>query len=136
MSLCICRTCKKKYDGNKARGDWRGFCSNKCQHEKAKELGWSPAKEKSGKCRPEYKILKGAGEIGDVPVPAPEARKVYIPAHIQSMEQTAFNAIDNLIQETKHFIAAADVLEPKDDLAERLGYYHAALIAMKKCNNR
>jgi len=62
---CQCRNCYKEYESEKARGEWRGFCSAKCQHAKAKELGYSKSKHRS-----EYEVLSRAGLIGDVPVEA------------------------------------------------------------------
>lgn len=63
ICLCVCRSCGKNYDNRKARGDYKGFCSAKCQHEKAKKLGF-----RKGKGRHEYDVLKRHGQIGDVPV--------------------------------------------------------------------
>ena len=59
---CICRTCKKVYDEHKARGEWKGFCSAKCQHFLAKSLGYSPKKHKG-----EYEVLCAADCIGSIP---------------------------------------------------------------------
>jgi hypothetical protein len=60
LNRCICRNCGKEYDNQKARGDYRGFCSAKCQHEKARELGYRPSKGHR-----EYGVLKSANMIGD-----------------------------------------------------------------------
>lgn len=59
LNECVCRNCSKKYDRLKARGDWTGFCSAKCQHVKAKALGFR-------KGMTEYQVLKMAACIGDV----------------------------------------------------------------------
>jgi hypothetical protein len=61
--ICICRTCKKEYDEFKARGDYTGFCSAKCQHEKAKQLGYRKGQKKS-----EYYVLDQANCVGSIPV--------------------------------------------------------------------
>lgn len=58
---CRCRHCGKTYDELKVRGDWKGFCSAKCQHALAKLLGF-----KKGKGRSEYDVLKLAKCIGSV----------------------------------------------------------------------
>ncbi len=59
LNLCICRNCHKEYDESTARGDWKGFCSAKCQHLKAKELGY----RKNGG-QSEYTVLNTAKCIG------------------------------------------------------------------------
>lgn len=64
---CKCRTCGKVYESLKSHADWTGFCSAKCLHNKAKELGYSKAKEKLLGVT-EYSVLKRAKCIGDVPV--------------------------------------------------------------------
>lgn len=64
---CQCRNCYKTYDNLKSRGDYTGFCSAKCQHEKARELGYRKSKERE-RGRGEFQILNTAGCIGDVPV--------------------------------------------------------------------
>lgn len=56
----ICRNCGKQYDPMKSRADYRGYCTAKCLHEKAKEHGYRKSGELS-----EYYVLKRAGEIGD-----------------------------------------------------------------------
>jgi hypothetical protein len=61
LRQCVCRHCNKVYDNQKARGDWRGFCSAKCQHARAKWFGWRPKGSVS-----EYTALKNAKCIGDV----------------------------------------------------------------------
>jgi len=58
---CKCRQCAKIYDMNKSRADLSGYCSAKCQHAKAKSLGFIKSIHKY-----EYKILNNAGEIGSV----------------------------------------------------------------------
>ena len=62
LNECICRNrgCKKKYDSTKALGDYTGFCSAKCQHLVAKDLGF-----KKGSGTTEYTVLKNSGYIGD-----------------------------------------------------------------------
>ena len=59
---CICRTCNKIYNSEYSRAEYRGFCSMRCQHGKAKELGFQGQKKMS---ITEYRILKNANEIGD-----------------------------------------------------------------------
>lgn len=58
---CACRNCGKHYDESKARGDYKGFCSAKCQHEKARSLGY-----RKGRDRTEYDVLKRAECVGSV----------------------------------------------------------------------
>lgn len=59
---CHCRNCGGEYDSAKSRGDYKGFCSAKCQHAKARYLGFRPKKGS------EYQVLKSAGCIGDLHV--------------------------------------------------------------------
>lgn len=59
MVVCVCRNCRKNYDPKKSRADWKGYCSMKCQHEKAHKLGARDIKD-------EYRVLKSANEIGEV----------------------------------------------------------------------
>ena len=33
-----CMTCNKKFDNQKSRADFNGFCSMKCQHQIVKEM--------------------------------------------------------------------------------------------------
>lgn len=66
IKKCECRNCGKIYDEAKSRGDWKGYCSAKCTHEKARSLGYSKAKEKRSGGSSEYTILHRAGEIGSV----------------------------------------------------------------------
>lgn len=63
LNASICRTCSKKYDKNKTRADIQGFCSAKCQHQKAKECGY----KKSG-IQSEFNALKMKGQVGSVHV--------------------------------------------------------------------
>lgn len=60
LNHCKCRNCGKTYDARKSRADWTGFCSAKCQHEKAKYLGY-----RAGGSRTAYNVLKAAKCIGD-----------------------------------------------------------------------
>lgn len=55
---CQCRYCDKRYEARKARGEYKGFCSSKCQHARAKELGYSKSRHKG-----EHQVLKG--QCGD-----------------------------------------------------------------------
>ena len=57
-----------EYDGRKARGDWKGFCSAKCQHEMAARCGFKKNQISSGVHNSEYTYLKRAGVLGDVHV--------------------------------------------------------------------
>lgn len=61
LRLCICRKCKKQYDESKSRGDYKGFCSAKCQHTMAKELGYRKNGERS-----EFSTLQRHNEVGSV----------------------------------------------------------------------
>jgi hypothetical protein len=58
---CRCRNCQSVYEESKSRAEWKGYCSAKCQHEKAKALGY---RKKKGSH--EYDVLKRHGEIGSV----------------------------------------------------------------------
>ncbi len=60
--MCKCRNCSKVYEETKARGDWKGYCSAKCQHEKAKTVGYR--KGTSGGS--EYDHLNNAKAVGSV----------------------------------------------------------------------
>lgn len=60
LNQCKCRNCGIIYDRTKARGEYKGFCSAKCQHTKAKQLGY-----RKGKSLSEFQILKKAKCIGD-----------------------------------------------------------------------
>lgn len=70
-----CRNCKKRYDPNKSRADYKGYCGQKCLHAKARELGYSSLTyEFAKKCRSEfaaqmteYGVLKKHGEVGYYP---------------------------------------------------------------------
>lgn len=63
-----CRRCCKAYDPYKSRADWKGYCSQRCFHQKARLHGYSPAREKKyGHFHSEFQILNRAGQIGDVP---------------------------------------------------------------------
>jgi hypothetical protein len=78
--ICKCRNCGKVYDEFKSRADWKGYCSQKCFHEKARELGYrKPGKGQTDSkdeairrgyeyVRSEYDIVKRANQIGNAPV--------------------------------------------------------------------
>ena len=61
LNQCRCRHCDKVYDERKARGDWKGFCSAKCTHARARYFGW-----RKGGSVSEYTALKNAKCIGSV----------------------------------------------------------------------
>ncbi len=61
LCCCVCRACGKHYDNRKARGEYTGFCSAKCQHDTAKRLGY-----RKGKGRTEYQCLHDGKQIGNV----------------------------------------------------------------------
>lgn len=63
LNQCQCRNCGTSYDRSKSRAEYKGFCSAKCQHEKARKLGY-----RKGKDRTEFQVLKGNECIGDDPV--------------------------------------------------------------------
>ncbi len=65
--ICRCRHCKKEYESSKSRGNYRGFCTATCEHAKAKELGYSKAREAKGG-RSEYDVLKDNNQLGDLPI--------------------------------------------------------------------
>lgn len=60
LNNCRCRNCGKEYDRNKSRAEYKGFCSAKCQHVKAKQLGY-----RKGRHTGEYEVLRAAKCIGD-----------------------------------------------------------------------
>ncbi len=76
---CQCRLCLKTYESTKSRGEWTGFCSAKCQHQMAKELGYHKGTHKS-----EYEVLSTCQEIGDVPV---EAERVELREELETLER-------------------------------------------------
>jgi hypothetical protein len=57
-----CRNCHKEYDIHKSRAYYTGFCSAKCLHAKAKELGYRQARTDG---RSEYNVLCSANCIGN-----------------------------------------------------------------------
>lgn len=61
---CQCRNCGKEYPEHKSRADYKGYCSAKCLHDKAKKLGFR--KTRHGRGHYEYDTLKNANEIGSV----------------------------------------------------------------------
>jgi hypothetical protein len=89
---CICRNCGVEYDSLKARGDWAGFCSAKCQHAKAKELG---CKKPTNAHRPgavaqsEYVVLKAARCIGDVPT---DDEKVKLRKELEELQNALYGS--------------------------------------------
>lgn len=65
--LCKCRNCGTKYDENKSRADWKGYCSQACFHAKARKHGYKKSYEKYGAGHSEYDVLSRAKQIGSVP---------------------------------------------------------------------
>lgn len=74
---CTCRNCGKRYNDEKSRADYTGYCTQKCMKAKAKSLGWNEAKEKkltysqrviSFRSDSLYAVLKRAKAVGSVPV--------------------------------------------------------------------
>lgn len=63
---CKCRNCGRVYEEHKATADWKGYCSQRCLHEKARAHGYSKRLDKFYQ-RSEYDILRRAGQIGSVP---------------------------------------------------------------------
>lgn len=62
---CLCRNCQKQYQEMKSRADLKGYCTMKCQHAKARELGYRPNGIQS-----EYEVLKSYNAIGSLPAPS------------------------------------------------------------------
>lgn len=66
-----CRRCLRAYDPFKSRADWKGYCSAKCQHEMARELGYRPPRryeshlDQARAGTSEYCILNNARLIGE-----------------------------------------------------------------------
>lgn len=48
----------------KSRAEYQGYCSMKCQHAKAKELGY-----KQNGTQTEYQVLNSNNAIGSIPAP-------------------------------------------------------------------
>ena len=61
VMICRCRFCNQVYSEDKSRADYKGYCSQRCLHKKAKELGFRKQSD-----RTEYDVLKKAKEIGSV----------------------------------------------------------------------
>lgn len=79
---CVCRTCKKVYDDQKATADYTGYCTQRCMKAKAKEYGWSERNERDAKARgwpyaavTLYGVLNRNRLLGSVPVDKPPPRK-------------------------------------------------------------
>lgn len=65
--MCKCRNCDKVYEEAQARGDWKGYCSAKCQHAKAHKLGYQKKKFDANFTKnTEYETLNKAKAIGSV----------------------------------------------------------------------
>jgi len=62
---CKCRNCGARYNANKSRADWKGYCGQSCFHDKARRHGYKKSGEKFG--RTEYRVLSDAGQIGSIP---------------------------------------------------------------------
>ena len=63
---CQCRMCSKKYEEEKSRADFKGYCSQGCMHNMARRLGF-----RTGKRAPaasEYEVLHQSNAIGSVEV--------------------------------------------------------------------
>lgn len=69
---CKCRTCGKVYDEDKTRADYKGYCSQKCFHQKAKELGYRKGQTemrrgwRTPQSISEYDVLKRHKQVGSV----------------------------------------------------------------------
>ncbi len=59
LHKCICRKCRKIYKEDKSRAEYKGYCSAKCQHERACELGFRKTQNKT-----EYDTLVRAKAVG------------------------------------------------------------------------
>lgn len=62
MKTAVCRHCRQKYDPNKSRAFWEGYCSRKCEDAKAVSLGWKKNPGGNGL----YDVLKKYKEIGRI----------------------------------------------------------------------
>lgn len=91
MMICQCRNCHKEYDNQKARGEYTGFCSARCQHEKAKELGYR--RSRGGKT--EYQILSNAKCIGDVPS---KSERVKLRSELTDLESSLYGSKSRIAQ--------------------------------------
>lgn len=59
--ICRCRNCGKKYDEDKSRADFKGYCSQACLHERAWKFGW---RKSHARFRSEYDVLNRADQLG------------------------------------------------------------------------
>lgn len=66
--VCECRTCKKEYYEHKSRADLKGFCTARCQHEKAALFGYKKSKKPGWTTHSEYEALKRVNQVGSVVV--------------------------------------------------------------------
>lgn len=65
---CKCRNCGKKYDEGKSTSDWKGYCTQKCFHQKAKSQGYRKRNALAfGRAYDEYNTLLRVKEIGSIP---------------------------------------------------------------------
>lgn len=65
--ICRCRNCGSRYDENKSRADYKGYCTQACLHEKARKHGYKKRSDKVGYSEySEYAILNRVGQIGSV----------------------------------------------------------------------
>lgn len=66
---CRCRNCGRIYDEAKSTADWKGYCSQKCVHDKARRWGFKKRTAHGSDVRSfhsEYSVLKRHNEIGSV----------------------------------------------------------------------
>lgn len=71
---CRCRNCNCVYDELRSTADYKGYCSQRCLHTKARSLGWRSRLRPPDPARPfekhlvetEYRFLRRHGEIGSI----------------------------------------------------------------------
>jgi hypothetical protein len=83
----VCRNCGRLFHTHKTRADYTGYCTARCLHEKAKQLGY----RKGGKDS-EYDVLSWRGEVGTIHAYDPKP-PVPMADRIVKALQTTFNYI-------------------------------------------
>lgn len=60
LTLCECRLCGKQYNNQTTKAEYTGYCSAKCLHQSAREVGWRKGHG------PEFDALKRSYGVGNV----------------------------------------------------------------------
>jgi len=102
--FCKCRNCGKKYDDQKSRAWYTGYCSQKCLVAMAKKCGWNGKQGRSQGCQV-YKYVDGARQIGRVEWNDPEPVKKEEPKPIVPPTRPPTMAVENAIAILAKFVA-------------------------------